>query len=328
MDKLSTGDRAQRVRVHGTITYYEPGNAVVLENGSRSIWIATTVANGELQIGDEADATGFTSSYTGFPILTDGEIWDDKVQAAIHAQPATWQQLASGSHPFDLVSVEGEVVTAVREANRDEVIVSSAGGLFTAVYSRLNGAVPRMKKILPGSNVRVTGISIPENPAPLTSQVSFVILLRSPDDLAVVSKPSLLALRSPSFLFIPMLLVSIAAVAWGWRLRDRVRRQARKLAALAYLEQRRSRILGDINSSKPLVEILEKITEMVSFMLDGAACWCDVTDGAQLGICPPDVKRLRVLSAEIPARSGPPLGVIFAGLDTGPFPGVRRTCGS
>jgi diguanylate cyclase (GGDEF)-like protein len=122
-----------------------------------------------------------------------------------------------------------------------------------------------------------------------------------------------------------MLLVAIAAVAWGWKQRGRVRRQAGKLAALAYLEQRRSRILGDINSSKPLVEILEQITEMVSFMLDGAACWCDVVDGARLGNCPPDVTRLRVLSAEIPARSGPPLGAIFAGLDTGLFPGVRRT---
>jgi len=324
VDKLPTGERSQRVRVHGTITYYEPGKAVVLENGSGSVWIATTVASGELQIGDEADATGYTSSYNGIPILNDGEIWDDKVQAATAAQPATWQELAAGSHPFDLVSVEGEVVTTAREAARDEMIISSAGQLFTAVYNRLNGAAPQ-KKIAPGSKIRVTGISIPENPTPLTSQVSVEILLRSPDDLAVVSRPSLLAIRSPSFLLVPMLLVIVALGAWGWRLKGRVSRQASKLAALAYLEQRRSRILGDINTSKPLVEILEKIAELVSFMLGGAACWCDITDGARLGNCPPDVKRLRVLSAEIPARSGPPLGAIFAGLDTGPFPGVRRT---
>jgi len=324
VDKLPTGERSQRVRVHGTITYYEPGKAVVLENGSRSVWIETSVAAAELQIGDEADATGTTSSYNGFPTLTDGEIWDNKVKAAIPAQPATWQELAAGGHPFDLVSVEGELVTTVREPARDEMIISSAGELFTAVYSRLNGAAPQ-KKIAPGSKVRVTGISIPPNPTPLTSHVSLEILLRSPDDLVVVSRPSLLAIRSPSLLLVPMFLVSVALGAWGWSLRGRVRRQASKLAALGYLEQRRSRILGDINSSKPLVEILEKITEMVSFMLGDAACWCDVSDGARLGNCPPDVKRLRVLSSEIPARSGPPLGAIFAGLDTGPFPGVRRT---
>ncbi|MGD0940412.1 MAG: GGDEF domain-containing protein [Terracidiphilus sp.] len=138
------------------------------------------------------------------------------------------------------------------------------------------------------------------------------------------SKPSLLDIHNPSFLLIPLLLITIALAIWAFALKARVRRQAGKLAALAYLEQRRSRILADINSSRPLAEILEKITEMVSFMLDGAACWCDVRDGARLGNCPLDAKRLRILSAEIPGRSGPPLGVIFAGLDPGPIFGVRR----
>jgi diguanylate cyclase (GGDEF)-like protein len=329
IDRLSAGDRArdlsQRVRVHGVVTYYEPGRAVVLESGSRSVWIATTASGSELRIGDEADATGFPGSFNGFPTLTNGEIRDSKVQAAVPAQPADWQQLASGSHPFELVSIEGEVAAVVREASQDEVVLSSSGQLFTAVYSRLNGAVPRIGKIPPGSKVRVTGISIPQNPSPLSSQASFEILLRSPADLAVVSRPSLLDIHSPGFLLIPMLLFTIAVAIWGFALRNRVRRQAGKLAALAYLEQRRNRILADINSSKPLVEILEKVTEMVSFMLDGAACWCDVRDGARLGNCPPDTKRLRILQAEIPTRSGPPLGTLFAGLEPGPVPGLRRT---
>lgn len=31
----------QRVRVHGTITYYQPGSSVVLQNGTKSLWIST-----------------------------------------------------------------------------------------------------------------------------------------------------------------------------------------------------------------------------------------------------------------------------------------------
>ncbi len=328
IDRLSASDRArdltQRVRVHGVITYYEPGKAVVLENGSRGVWIAITAASSELRVGDEADATGLPGSFNGFLTLNNGEIQDSKVQATVPAQPASWQQLASGSHPFELVTIEGEAVATVREASQDEVVLSSSGQLFTAVYSRLNGAVPQMKRIPPGSRIRVIGISIPQNLSPLSSQASFEILLRSPEDLAFVSKPPLLDVHGPDFLLIPMLLITIAVAIWGFALSNRVRRQAGKLAAMAYLEQRRNRILADINSSKPLVEILEKVTEMVSFMLDGAACWCDVRDGARLGNCPPDAK-LRILSAEIPARSGPPLGAIFAGLDAGPIPGLRRT---
>ena len=47
----------ERARVEGTITYYQPGSAVVLQNGARSLWIVTH-GGSELSIGDVADATG------------------------------------------------------------------------------------------------------------------------------------------------------------------------------------------------------------------------------------------------------------------------------
>jgi diguanylate cyclase (GGDEF)-like protein len=122
-----------------------------------------------------------------------------------------------------------------------------------------------------------------------------------------------------------LLAAAIAAGVWGLILRSKVRRQSRELASLAYLEHRRSRIFADINSSKPLAEILEAIAEMTSFMLNGASCWCDVTDGARLGNYPANADRLHLLHEEIPARSGPPLGTLFAGLDTKVFPGIPRT---
>jgi diguanylate cyclase (GGDEF)-like protein len=329
IEKLSTGNRArdlsQRVRVHGTITYYEPGRAVVLENGPNSIWVATNAASSDLRIGDDADATGLPSFDGGLSTLIDGEIWDSKTPSIVVAEPSTWRQLASGSHPFDLVSVEGEVVTGVREALQDEYVLSSAGQLFTAVLIRSNVAAPPMKKVPPGSRVRVTGISVPEDSSSFRSQASFEILLRSPDDIAIVSRPPFLARPVPVILLISITIALIAAGIWGFILQTKLRHKTGKLATLAYLEQRRSRILADINSSKPLVEIIETITEMVSFMLDGAPCWCDIRDGARLGNCPPDEDRLQILQEEIPARSGPPLGTLFVGFDSSGIPGVRRT---
>ncbi|MGD0902724.1 MAG: GGDEF domain-containing protein [Terracidiphilus sp.] len=123
-----------------------------------------------------------------------------------------------------------------------------------------------------------------------------------------------------------MLAVAIVAVgAWGLVLRSKVRRQSGELAAMTYLEHRRSRIFADINSSKPLAEILEAIAETTSLVLNGAACWCEVTDGARLGNYPENAKQLHVLHVEIPARSGAPLGTLFAGLNSRTFPGIHRT---
>jgi diguanylate cyclase (GGDEF)-like protein len=329
VDKLLTGYRARdltkRIRVRGTITYYEPGRAVVLQSGSRSLWIATRTASSDLRINDAADATGFPDAHSGFLTLIDGEIWDSQAPASVPAKPAAWQQLASSDYPFGLVSVEAEAMTEVRAALRDEYVFSSQGELFTAVYSRLNGAAQSMQRIPPGSRVRVTGVAIPENPNPFRSRASFQILLRSPDDIVIVARPSLLAVSNLNILLGLMLLVVIAVGFWGWTLKRKVRRQAGKLATMAYLEQRRTRILADINSAKPLVEILESITEMVSFMLGGAPCWCGVNDGARLGKYPVNANRLHVLHEEIPARSGPPLGTIFAGFDFRTIPGIHRT---
>jgi diguanylate cyclase (GGDEF)-like protein len=98
----------------------------------------------------------------------------------------------------------------------------------------------------------------------------------------------------------------------SWILERRVRRQT---ASVAYLERRRRRILEDINGSRPLAEIIEEITELVSFRLQGAPCWCQIADGARLGNPPPELGTLRVIQNEIPSRSGAPFGTIFAAFD-------------
>jgi diguanylate cyclase (GGDEF)-like protein len=122
-----------------------------------------------------------------------------------------------------------------------------------------------------------------------------------------------------------MLLVVIVGVSgWAWTLRIRLRRLKSKLAAMTYLEHRRSRIFADINSSKPLVEILEAITDLTSSMLNGVPCWCEVTDGARLGQYPEDADRLHVIQEEIPANSGPAHGILFAGVGSKGFLGIRR----
>ncbi|HTG18228.1 MAG TPA: GGDEF domain-containing protein [Blastocatellia bacterium] len=83
-------------------------------------------------------------------------------------------------------------------------------------------------------------------------------------------------------------------------------------AAAAYSERLRGRILEDINGSRPLAEIFEQITELVSFKLSGSPCWCQIVDGEQLGNCPRELTSFRVVHEQVAARSGTPLGMIYA----------------
>ncbi len=332
MDKIlahyHVQDLSQRIRVRGSITYYQPGTAIVLQDGAKSIWI-TTPMRSPLRIGDIADATGFPDIHDGFLALTHGEIEDSAVLAPVTPHLATWQQLGfwSANKPdgrlYDLVSIEGLVVTEVRGAMQDEYVLASDGRLFSAVYSHPDAAsqlpLPAMKEIPPGSRVRVTGICIIEgaNPYNTSQEVPFHILLRTFDDISVVAQPSLVNTRNLLLVVGLLLVVVFAVIGRGWALERKMRRQTAALSALteadAEQERQRSRILEDINGSRPLAEILEEIAAMVSSTLDGALCWCEVADGARLGNYPKEPHRLRIIRAEIPARSGPALGTLYAG---------------
>jgi hypothetical protein len=204
MDEILSGyhveDRTQRVRVHGTITYYQPGSAVVLQDGAKSLWI-TTLSRSPIQIGDVADATGFPDSNNTALVLTHGEIEDSGVRAPIVPQPASWRQLSYWSanqpdgHLYDLVSIEGQVVTEVRGGAQDEYVLVSDGQLFSAIYRHPdpNGGIklPPMKQVPLGSRIRVTGICMNEytNRFNTEGELPFNILLRSFDDIEVVAAP-------------------------------------------------------------------------------------------------------------------------------------------
>jgi len=323
MDQIITGyhvtDHTSRIRVHGTITYYLPGSSLVLQDGSKSLWI-TTLSNDPMRIGDVADASGFPEEHNGFLALVRADILESGVRAPITPIPATRAELAASRHIFDLVSVEGQVVTESRGSSQDEYDLTADGQLFTAIYRHPpNGTLLPMKRIQAGSRVRVTGICTTEDPNPFNREVPFDILMRDFDDIVVVAKPSPVNTRNLILAVIVLLLAVIAVGGWGFVMMNKVRHQTVAMAARteaeAAMERRRSGILIDINGSRPLIDIMGRIVEMVSFGLNNAPCWCILADGTVIGMRPEDESVLRILKKRIAGRSGASLGTIFVGLD-------------
>ena len=318
LSALNTHELTQRVRVQGTITYYHQGSMAILQDGNRSIRVLTSAIN-PLRVGDRADAIGIPFIDNGFLTLKLGQIRSTGAATPIVSLPVTWDELASGKHSFDLVSIEGKVVTQVREHSQDVYIISSGDHLFSAAirhpfvneWGVVKAPTP-VPTIAPESRVRVTGVAILDDGNPFNGAVAFGILLRSTADVIVIQSPPLLNVRNLVLLVILLLAVVVTGGARGWLIERKVRRRT---SALAYIEQRRSRILEEINGVLPLAAIVEQITELVSFKLKGSPCWCQITDGAQLGNCPPKLSALRVVQQEIPARSGPPLGIVLAAFD-------------
>ena len=308
--------QTRRVHVRGVITYYQPGSMVVLQDAGETLRVMTRTYT-TLRVGDLADATGFPDLSDGFLTLTSAEVNDSQLSAPIQPIKASWNQLSASENIFDLVSVEGKVVTEVREATQDEYVLAVDGHVFSAVYHHPDVQsqlpLPPMKKLAQDARIRVTGICLPYTSDAFSGPVPFDILLRSFDDVTLVADPSWFSVRWHLILLIGLLLSGLFALGGrGWFIERGMRRQT---SELAYVERRRSRVLEDISNSKPLASTIEQITELVSFRLKGAPCWCQIADGAMLGNCPPKLTAFRVIQQEIPARSGSALGVLSVALD-------------
>jgi diguanylate cyclase (GGDEF)-like protein len=277
-----------------------------------------------LPIGQVVDVTGFPDARNGFSTLTQSEITPTKKRAPVSPLPADFSQLASGAHAFDLVSIEGSVLAAVRRATQDEYVLVSNGHLFSAIFRHPDFDIfplPAMKRVAVGSRIRVTGICTMEQGSnPLGVPVAFYVLLRSFDDIDVLAGPTWLSIRNLMIALGALGLVVIVVGARGWILERRVRRHTAALAARieaeAEMERRRSQILEDINNGRDLADILDKITRLVSFSLGGLPCWCRLDKDPWVGGSASPAETAAAVSQEISARSGPRHGELFAAVDS------------
>ncbi|HWD00209.1 MAG TPA: GGDEF domain-containing protein, partial [Candidatus Sulfopaludibacter sp.] len=303
-------DRTERVRVSGTITYYQAGSALVLQEGSKSLWVKTLYEE-PLRLGDRASASGFPGVENGSIVLNEGEIEASGVSSRILPLAVTARELTDGSRALELVSIEGRLLMSLRQSAQDEYVIVSGRHLFSAIYRHpqrtLETRLPAMKQVPAGSQVRVSGICILDQDDQFQGPQAFSILLRSSDDVALVAGPPLLNVRNLILLACILLTALVLIGARGWAIERRLRH---KTAELASIEQGRGEILEDINGSKPLADILGKIVQNVSFKLDGAACWCVLADGMRAGNRPVSLDGRRVIDYPIASRPGAQLGRI------------------
>jgi diguanylate cyclase (GGDEF)-like protein len=308
-------NESSRVRVMGIVTYFEPGSVLVLQSGDKSIWTKTNSFE-PVHIGDQAEVTGFPDVNNGFLVLTGSTTQDTGIAAPINPERVTSLDLRARRHLFDLVTVEGKVVMEVREPAQDEYVLLADGQMFSAVFSHrvTPGNLPPMKEVPVGSTIRVTGVCTAGDDNPYNHDAPVNILIRSADDIQLVAPPSILTVPNLTALVVILLLVVLAV---GARMLWVGRKMRAQVAELGYLSHRRGEILEDINRSRSLSEILERVTELASMSLKGAPCWCRIGNGPTIGNCPADLDLtgLRTVEVPIPAHTGNAAGLICAAFD-------------
>jgi diguanylate cyclase (GGDEF)-like protein len=320
-----SNNESQRVKIAGTLTYYEPGALVVIERDGLAILVET---NSTLPIhsGTQVEATGYPDIVNNNVRLDHGELRPLEAAGPAQAQTVNWAAAAAGKYAYNLVAMEGEVVAEIHDSRVDLFIIHAQGGLFSATMRHdssdaLSGSSPAMPAV--GSHVRVAGICFVDSGNHWRDRLWFDLRMRSLDDIALLEPPSWWTVKRLAYITTAMSLVILIAVIWAGLLDRRLRAQTAVLArqsqedairerGLARLEQQRSHILELISSSEPLPEVLREIQSTVSSRLFGSACWFELgpAAGGTAELKRPDDPA--VVHRELYARDGTLLGLLLA----------------
>lgn len=221
------GASRHRVKVRGTVTFYQPGGAMYVEDGTGGVAVRTRQAE-PLSVGDRVEVLGFPEMGPWTPFLNDAVFRRSgpAAQPMVPIMVTADQELSAGAHDSRLVSVEAELVDVVRDAGHLLLVAKAKNILFDAEMPAA-GDLPQsvMANLASGSRVRLTGISVVRLGQDRDHPTEFHIMLRSLDDIAILQKPPWWTLGRLVWILAMLVAITALAVAWGVILRRRVRAQ-------------------------------------------------------------------------------------------------------
>ncbi|HEY4185172.1 MAG TPA: PAS domain S-box protein [Polyangia bacterium] len=221
------GASRHRVKVRGTVTFYQPGGAMYVEDGTGGVAIRTRQAE-PLSVGDRVEVLGFPEMGPWTPFLGDAVFRRSgpAAQPLVPISVTADQELSAGAHDSRLVSVEAELVDVVRDAGRLLLVAKAKNILFDAELPQAGDMPPAaLAELASGSRARLTGISVVRLGQDRDHPTEFRLMMRSFDDIAILQKPPWWTLGRLVWILAMLVAITALALAWGVALRRRVRAQ-------------------------------------------------------------------------------------------------------
>jgi hypothetical protein len=210
------GTFGDRVKVTGTVVYYEPGNAVFIQDDTGGLH-CKTLQRDALQPGDRVELLGFMAKGEYTPILEDAIY--RKVAAGTEVTPdaADVDKILTGVDDCRLVTLSARVLDRVQRGVNQFLLLQSSDFTFQAYLPQRDSE--QFDTLQNGSEVKVTGVCLIERGNDWQAgenwrASSFHLLLRSPDDVVVVQSPA--AANAPDGLWIATAsgLIALACLLW------------------------------------------------------------------------------------------------------------------
>lgn len=182
-------DYIHRVRIQGTLTYYEPGRQFILQDHSRAITVFSADSQ-SLQIGDRIEAVGFPTPEPAGPVLRDAISRRLAPGTPLAPISVTLEEALQSRNRSRLISLHLRLLRVISEPARTLFLLESGHSVTTAELAA-NVALPTWLR--PGSDLRLTGIDMLRVEEGLgyvnyeDTTVHSFLLLRSLNDIVLIS---------------------------------------------------------------------------------------------------------------------------------------------
>jgi signal transduction histidine kinase len=186
-------DLRHRVHVAGTITFYRPGESLVIEDHGSALYARTDQSN-ELALGDRVDMLGFPAPRDSGPILEDAIFRRVGSGAPLPPAPVKIANLCSGNFNYNLISTEGILVQQLHGPSQGTLLLKDGPNIVEAELD--SGAEPKLRSLHDGSTVRIRGINALRVSRAWNydvdgaEKVHCKILLRSEADATLLARPT------------------------------------------------------------------------------------------------------------------------------------------
>lgn len=248
-----------RVKVAGTVIYYEPGTVMFLQDASHGVEVQTRKKL-DLKLGDQVEALGFVGRGDYTPLLQDAVY--RKISDGEPLPPArlTIDEALRGDHDCQLIQVFARLIDRTQHGAEQFLILQDSNFIFQASLKPSSG-LDDFALLENGSRVAVTGICRIE-PGEWEAGVnwrakSFNLLLRSPADVVVLEAPPWWTLKRVLWMAGALGLLVLAAFGWVAVLRRKVAQRTRELETQIHkrqlaerrreIEQERARVAHDLH---------------------------------------------------------------------------------
>jgi hypothetical protein len=200
------GNLGHRVKVSGTVVYFQPGNAVFIQDGKHGLHCQTLLRD-PLQLGDIVEVLGSPAKGEYTPILEDAiyrkigagtepkaDVVDlNRILTGAH-DFLDLNDILSGAHDCRLVQVSAKVLERV-DRGINQFLLLEAGDFIFPAYLPQGAIGDQLPGLVNGSEVIVTGICLIERGNTWQAgkdwrAKSFRLLVRSPKDIVLVQAPS------------------------------------------------------------------------------------------------------------------------------------------